>query len=125
MGNWNEFEFNEPYEGEEISEINGVSLPQDYLDFMMEHNGGEGDIGETWFVLYPLEELEDINNDYEVPHVLPGRVIIGSNGGGEFYGIDEDGNYFNVPEMMDEEDITLFGKDFDALPDRINDFWRE
>jgi len=31
MGNWNEVEFNGPYEGEEIKEINGIVLPEQYL----------------------------------------------------------------------------------------------
>ena len=125
MGNWNEFEFNEPYEGDVVTEINGVALPQQYIDFMLQHNGGEGDIGETWFVLYPLEELEEINQDYEVSEYLPGKIIIGSNGGGEFYGIDSDGSYFNVPETMEEDCITYFGTDLDMLPDKINEFWKE
>ena len=125
MGNWNEFEFNDPYEGEEISSVNGVDLPSQYIDFMKEHNGGEGDLGETWFVLYPLEELEEINNDYEIPKYLPDCVIIGSNGGGEIYGVDKDGNYFNVPDMIEEDCITYFGSDIEELPDRINEFWRE
>ena len=125
MGNWNEFEFNEPYEGDVVTEINGVALPQQYIDFMLQHNGGEGDIGETWFVLYPLEELEEINQDYEVSEYLPGKIIIGSNGGGEFYGIDSYGSYFNVPETMEEDCITYFGTDLDMLPDKINEFWKE
>ena len=55
---WEEFECNAPYGGENITEINGVPLPQSYIDFMRQHNGGEGDIGETWLVLYPMEECE-------------------------------------------------------------------
>ena len=125
MSSWNDFEFNNPYEGKIINEINGVKLPQQYIDFMLLHNGGEGDLGETWFILYPMEELEEINEDYEVAKYLPGRIIIGSNGGGELYGIDSEGNYFNVPEMMDEEDITFFGTDLNQLPNKINEFWAE
>ena len=46
MSSWNEFEFNNPYEGKIINEINGVELPRQYIDFMLLHNGGEGDLGE-------------------------------------------------------------------------------
>ena len=125
MSNWKNYEFNKPYSGDLVKEINGVPLPQQYIGFMKEHNGGEGDIGETWLVLFPLGELDEINKEYEVKNYLPGRIIIGSNGGGEFYGIDSNGNYFNVPEMMDEEDITVLGNYFDLLPDLINDYWKE
>ena len=48
-------------------------------------------------------------------------IIIGSNGGGELYGIDNKGNYFNVPMTMDENDITLLGTDIELLSDKINE----
>ena len=41
-----EFDFNEKPE-ELISEVNGITLPDDYLAFMSEHNGGEGPLGEN------------------------------------------------------------------------------
>ena len=123
MNNWGEVEFNEAYSGNEITEINGIKLPWQYIDFMKKHNGGEGDLGETWFVLYRLEELQEVNDEYRVQEFLPGHILIGSNGGDEFYGIDKDGNYFNVPSLMCEDDITLLGDDFDQLPDKINEMW--
>ena len=60
------FEFNTPYVGEIIEKINDVVLPNDYIEFMKKHNGGQGDIGETWLILYRLEELQEINDDYEI-----------------------------------------------------------
>lgn len=124
MGNWGKFEFNDSYEGEEIEKVNNVILPEQYIEFMRKHNGGEGDIGETWFILFPLEELQEINDDYEIEEFLPGHIIIGSNGGGELYGIDKDGNYFNVPALIDEDDVSLLGTDIESLPERVNDLWR-
>ena len=87
MEKWGMFEFNSPYFGEIIEKINDVVLPNDYIELMKKHNGGEGDIGETWLILYPLEELQEINDDYEIEEILPGHIIIGSNGG-ELYWID-------------------------------------
>ncbi len=124
MGNWFEFEFNAPYEGEEIRSVNDVTLPVQYLDFMKKHNGGVGDIGETWFLLYGLEELQEINEAYDIERFLPDHIIIGSNGGGELYGIDSKGNYFNVPVLIEEEYISYLGNDIEKLPDRINELWR-
>ncbi len=123
--NWGEVELSGPFQGEAVTEVNGIPLPEQYLAFMKQHNGGEGDLGETWFVLYPLEELQQINDDYEVQKYLPGRVLIGSNGGGEFYGIDSRGNYFNVPESFEEKYITALGSDLEALPAKINDMWKD
>ncbi len=124
MEKWGEFEFNEPYNDADILKINEVVLPEQYIEFMKKHNGGEGDIGETWLVLYPLEELQEVNDGNETEKYLPGRIIIGSNGAGELYGIDKDGNYFNVPVMMEVNDITLFGTDIELLPNKINEFWK-
>ena len=53
MNNWKEFVFNAPYVGGKIERINNVILPQQYVGFMKKHNGGKGDIGETWLELYP------------------------------------------------------------------------
>lgn len=124
MQKWREFEFNAPYNGEVIKKINEVELPEDYVEFMKKHNGGEGDIGEAWLVLYSLEELQEINDDYEIEQFLPDHIIIGSDGGGELYGIDGKGNYFIVPVLMDENDITLLGTDMELLPDKINELWK-
>ena len=123
MEKWEDFAFNEPYGGDDIIRINEVVLPKNYLEFMKKHNGGEGEIGENWLILYSLEDLQEINDDYEIKQFLPGCIIIGSNGGGELYGLDNKGNYFNVPMIMDESDITLLGTDIELLPDRINELW--
>lgn len=125
MEQWNDFEFNEPYDGPEISSINGISLPKQYIDFIKKHNGGEGDIGESWLILYPIEELQEVNDDYEIQEYLPGNIIIGSNGGGELYGINSEGYYFNAPSIGDEDDIRLLGNNIDELPNRINELWSE
>lgn len=34
MCDWNDFEFNEPYDGKEISSVLGVPLPAQYIEFM-------------------------------------------------------------------------------------------
>ena len=64
-----------------------------------------------------------INDDYEIEVFLPGHIIIGSNGGGELYGIDNKGNYFNVPVLIDEDDVAVLGTEIELLPDKINALW--
>ena len=72
-----EFEFNEKPE-QMISSVNGLELPEDYLAFMREHNGGEGPLGENNYGrLYRLEELQEINDEYEVTRWWPGCIVIG------------------------------------------------
>ena len=91
---------------------------------MKKHNGGQGNIGETWLEFFTLEDLQEINDDYCIEDFLPDHIIIGSNGNGELYGIDSDGVYFNVPAIMDEDDVTVLGDDINLLPDKINNFWK-
>ena len=72
-----EFDFNERPE-ETVTDVGGLALPEDYLAFMAEHNGGEGPIGRNNYGrFYRLEELEEINRDYDVPGSWPGYVVIG------------------------------------------------
>ena len=56
------FRLNPPYQGEEISEIRGIVLPQDYIDFLRLHNGGTfsnpNDEDENQLVLFSLEEIQ-------------------------------------------------------------------
>ena len=72
-----EFEFNDKPE-ELITEVNGIKLPEDYLGFMSKHNGGEGPLGKNNYgCFYMLEELEEINDDYDVRNSWPGYIVIG------------------------------------------------
>lgn len=120
-----EFGFNGPYRGVPVDEIGGVMLPEDYLAFMREHNGGEGDIGETYLVLFPMEELQTIYDNYDVESELPGCVIIGGDGGGELYGVDEEGRYFNVPAIIDKNDRTELGSSFEEFLENVRKLWAD
>jgi hypothetical protein len=67
----------------------GVSLPKTYQDFLKLSNGGEGFLGEdAYLILWPLEELIQLNSAYQVGELAPGLFLFGSNGGGEAYGFD-------------------------------------
>ena len=95
---WNDFDFNEPYDGELDNVIFGVELPEEYVEFMRLHNGGEGDTG---------------------------HIIIGSNGGGEMFGLNSGGKYFIVPELIEEEYLEVIGESIENLPADINKYWEE
>lgn len=66
----------------------GHSLPQEYVQFLREHNGGEGFVGDNYLILWKVEELSSFNREYEVDQHAPGLLLFGSNGGGEGYGFD-------------------------------------
>ena len=115
-----EFDFNEGKDFE-IDKINGIKLPKDYVEFMREHNGVEGDIGNVWVDLERLEELEDANKDFEEDERFENAVFIGSNGSGEWFGIDSEGNYFTAPSIGSEEDIIILGKTIDDFFKNLNE----
>ena len=72
-----EFEFNEK-PSQLIDSVSGLPLPEDYLSFMRAHNGGEGAIGENNYGrFYRLEELQEINDAYDVQASWPGYIVIG------------------------------------------------
>lgn len=119
---WSDFEFNTPFECEFQSIINGVELPKEYIEFMKLHNGGEGDVGGSWLVLFPIEELQEINNDYK-EYLPTGHIIIGSNGGGELFGLNSFGKYFIVPEIIEEEYLEIIGDCIENLPMDISNYW--
>ena len=72
-----EFDFNDKPE-KMISLVDGLKLPADYLAFMSLHNGGEGPLGENNYGrFFRLEELEEVNKEYDVQNNWPGYVVIG------------------------------------------------
>lgn len=78
-----------PLEAVQASVLNlGRSLPSDYLQFISEHDGGEGFVGENYLILWRIDELATFNREYEVEIYAPGILLFGSNGGGEGYGFD-------------------------------------
>lgn len=66
----------------------GRHLPPDYVQFLKEHDGGEGFIGDNYLILWKIEELNPFNREYEVEQYAPGILLFGSDGGGEGYGFD-------------------------------------
>ena len=99
-----EFEFNEKPE-QMISSVNGLELPEDYLAFLREYNGGEGPLGENNYSrFYRLEELQEINDEYEVPKWWPGYVVIGSADNQLWAYNPEKGVYCQIDSCNTDED---------------------
>jgi hypothetical protein len=84
-------QLNPPAESEVVGRLSkslGFSLPESYIDFLQNHNGGEGFIGDNYIILWAAEELADFNREYEVATYAPGVFLFASDGGGEGYGFD-------------------------------------
>ena len=103
----------------ELSAALGVTIPRDYLDFLQQHDGGEGFIGDNYIVLWKAEELADFNREYEVEKYAPGILLFGSDGGGEGYGFDTETAAMPIVRVpfigMERRYATPFAKDFPDL----------
>ncbi len=69
----------------------GVSLPEEYVAFMAESNGGEIEVAGNRLRLWPIEDLVYMNEGYEVDRYVPGLVLFGTDGGMEAYGFENRG----------------------------------
>lgn len=84
--------------------------PGDYIDFIKQHNGAEGEIGNNQYLkLWEVEELIDLNIDYEVDLYAAGYFIFGSNLGGTAYAFSKQDSsivaFEFVGMLMDDEPV--------------------
>ena len=69
------------------AKVHGVQFPADYAAFLRDSNGAEFHLGDTYVVLYALEDLAAENEaDEEFPDWL---FVFGSNGGSEKFAFDK------------------------------------
>lgn len=112
-----EFEFSSPTDCG-ITQVNGLELQKDYLDFMHAHNGGEGAVGENAYLqLVPLEDLEQFNCEYKIAECTNGIYIFGTDLGGTLFGYSvPKGLYCAIDACsITEEDIFYAGENFEGF----------
>ncbi len=94
--------------------------PADYVAFMRSANGAEGPVGaEGYLQLWRLEELIELNREYQVEQFAPGLVLFGSDGGGEAYGFlqrDHSVQIVSVPFVpLDIAQARVLGESFETF----------
>ena len=106
-------------EMQKLIERCGFELPESYLNWLGQSNGGEGDLSVApgWYQLWPVEEVLELNQSYEVQENLPGFFGFGSNGGGELFAFDvrspKQFKVFMIPFIvMNEKDAVEIASDF-------------
>lgn len=67
----------------------GFQLPGDYRNFLLRYRGHETQIGEEYIKLWGIDDLLRLNQDYKILENLSATIGIGSNGAGEFIGIEK------------------------------------
>lgn len=114
-----EFDFNPLASVELIEHIKAelsFSIPQEYCDFLIQGNGGDGFIGENYVILWKIEELIELNQSYQVSEYAPGLFLFGSNGGGEAFAFDLRNSQVALVKIpfvgMDLRDVIEMGASF-------------
>jgi hypothetical protein len=102
---------------EEFSSKINFKLPAGYLEFINNSNGAEGQLRNSYFVLWPIEEVFDLNRDYNVDEFAPGFFIIGSDGADTAFAVDKkSGDLYEMPFIgMSRDEAILRAKDFKSL----------
>ena len=78
---------------ENVEQITGFKLPQDYKKFMQWSNGGGGVLKNIRLSFWPAEDLVSLNEDYKINEYLGKKVLaIGSDGGPICLLLDYQGN---------------------------------
>ena len=99
-------------------------LPSAYLKDMTLANGGEGFVGKRFVSLWRIEELSQLNQDYEIAENAPDLFLIGSNGGGEGYAFNltkADGAVYRVPFIgMQTSEAQLVAENFGRFLPAVN-----
>ncbi len=103
-----------------VQDLDGQSIPEDYLDLMRYSNGMVGCPGEeAYLLLHRLDELPKINAAACVNELAPGMLIFGSDGGGMTYAFDtrsEPAKIVEVPsEILGWDEVWTTWDDFEAF----------
>lgn len=88
----------------------GLRIPDQYFDFMRSSNGASGFVGESsYLLLWPIEQILELNEAYAVEEFAPGLLLFGSNGGDVAYAFD------THSEEMPIVEVPFIGMDLDAV----------
>jgi len=78
---------------------------------MSKSNGGEAEFGESWIVMWRVEDLVERNAGYKVQEFAPGFTFFGSNGAGEACAWDwrptRQARYVVIPFITPEPDAAV------------------
>lgn len=74
----------------EVESYANLKLPEDYIFYLENYFGIDQFIGVEFINLWSLEEIIETNKGYNIVEQMTRTIGIGSNGSGEFIGIEID-----------------------------------
>ncbi len=113
---------NPPVEGNKVKKVEAeldVTFPNDYIEFISYSNGAEGSIGENYLILWSIEDIVELNEDYGVNEFAKGLVLFGSDGGDTAFAFDKRTNETQIVTVpfigMDLNEITTCSNTFNGF----------
>lgn len=94
--------------------FNKFEFPEDYISFIKYVKEYEINSENGYIELFPFEELEEINKEFETEELVPNFVAIGTNGGGiGIFFNKTNNNIYSIPFVeMEENDAVLLADSF-------------
>ena len=76
-----------------------MKLPADFVSYLRSGRprSGELPVFPLWFEIWPEDEMDQWNTDYQVETYAPGFYGFAGDGGGEIYAFGPDGAIFALP----------------------------
>jgi hypothetical protein len=124
---WHRFDEAAPTALEQLKSVAPIELPESYLSFLSQSNGGEGPlpVQPYWLQLYSAEEVIEIEKSETFHAFFPGFFVIGGNGSGEAIALDFRAAEpyplvaFDMTNSSLAESVRLVAKSFDEAMDLI------
>jgi len=83
----------------------GFSLPEDYIRFMLLHNGGEGPVGEYGYLaVWGTDEIQQFYQEAGIGDALPPFFFFASDRSGYLYAYDFRDSDIKIIEIPDDPD---------------------
>ena len=103
-----------------FSDLDGLSLPNDYLEFLRFANGAFGFLGETYVEFWSIREIADANAELEIGAFLPGFLAFGGDGANELFVFDrrtsQGAGVYQVPMIgMEPDALRICADTFTAF----------
>lgn len=116
----NDSEFVAVEDVKKVEDILGIKFPKDYVEFITQHNKAHGLIGENaYLILWDIDQLPTINEEYEVQQYAPGLILFGTDGGGLGYAFDTRNNVMSIVEVgligLSLKDLVVLANTFSGF----------
>ena len=116
----NQMKLEKPLHPEEMDTLEktfGFTLPEQYKEFLLLHNGGEGPVGEYGYIaIFGLEELASSNGEDKINEYHPELFYFASDRGGMIYAFDKSQNQTPIVELpcdsIDNDDVEIVAENF-------------